>query len=86
MSTHIKRKHERDPVRPEILVKCSKKVIEYQGFIDPWFFLYKGRTMFKTSAPATATKDPGSETSAPTVQSDVDMLPIQSPLRPWRQR
>ncbi|KAK3094765.1 hypothetical protein FSP39_005924 [Pinctada imbricata] len=48
MRAHIKAKHERDPDRAEdVLIKCEKQVRENRGFIDPGFFMYKGRTLYR---------------------------------------
>ena len=64
MRAHIRMKHERDPDRSEfILSKCEKQIKDNQGFIDPGFFVYKGKTV-RANSTTTAAEPTATETLA----------------------
>ena len=64
MRAHIRMKHERDPDRSEfILSKREKQIKDNQGFIDPCFFVYKGKTI-RANSTTTAAEPTATETLA----------------------
>ena len=75
MKMHIKYVHyEKDDRRnEEVLVKCTKNVVRSKGFIDPEFFIFKGRTkksVVSSSATSTSTTSCSSvTTSSPRVNT-----------------